>query len=82
MQQRSVRILTAIGCAVVLLLPVLSIFDDDAADRDAFDHLVVPVAAFIAAAAMTALALVEPQRHSLARYPLATLADPRSPPRV
>ena len=82
MQQRSVRSLFAIGCAVALLLPILSIFDDEAADRDAFDNLAVPVGAFIAAVALTALSVVESQRPSLARYPLATLADPRSPPRA
>jgi fumarate reductase subunit C len=82
MQQRSVRALFVIGCAVALLLPILSIFDDDSADRDAFDNLAVPVAVFIAVVVLTALSLVEPQRQSLARYPLATLADPRSPPRA
>jgi len=82
MQQRSVRTIFAIGCAVALLLPVLSIFDEDASDRDALDYLALAVATFIAAAGLTVVAMVESQRRSLARYPLATLADPRSPPRA
>jgi hypothetical protein len=82
MQQRPVRILLIIGCCAALLLPILSIFDDDASDRDAFDTLALPVAAFIATAALTALGVTEPQRRSLARCPLVILSDPRSPPRA
>ena len=82
MQQSSTRAVFAIGCAVALLLPVLSIFDDDFSDRDAFDALAVPVSAFVIAAMLVPIAFVEIERRSLARYPLATLADPRSPPRA
>ena len=82
MQQRNIRAVLAVGCAVALLLPILSIFDDDFGDRDAFDSLAVVVSAFVVTAALIALALVETERRSLARYPLVTLADPRSPPRA
>ena len=83
MQQRTRRAIIALGCAVALLLPILSIFDDDFFDRDTFDELAaVLVLAFAIFAALIALATVEPQRHSLARYRLATLTDPRSPPRA
>ena len=82
MQQRSVRNLIVIGCAVALLLPILSIFDEDASDRDALDQLALPIAAFVAVAGFSVLGVVEPQQRSLARYPLDTLADPRSPPRA
>jgi peptidoglycan/LPS O-acetylase OafA/YrhL len=82
MQQRSVRTLFVLGCAVALLLPVLSLFDGDAADRDAFDNVALAVAAVVAAVALTALAVIEPQRRSLARWSLAVLTDPRSPPRA
>ena len=82
MQQRNARAVLALGCAVALLLPILSIFDDDFFDRDAFDELAVAVAAFVVAAALIALAFVEPLPRSRARYPLVILTDPRSPPRA
>ena len=82
MQQRAVRAVFAIGCAVALLLPILSIFDDDLFDRDAFDELALAVGAFVVSAALIALAFVEPRPRSLARYPLVILSDPRSPPRA
>ena len=82
MQQRHARAIIALGCAVALLLPVLSIFDDDFGDRDAFDAPALAVAGFVIAAALIALALIESQPRSLARYPLVTLSDPRSPPRA
>ena len=82
MQQRSVRAVLVLGCAVALLLPILSIFDDDFFDRDAFDELAVVVSTFVIAAAFIALAIVEPAARSRARYPLVILTDPRSPPRA
>ena len=82
MQQRSARLIFALGCAVALLLPILSIFDDDFFDRDAFDELAVVVTAFVIAATFVALAVVESQQRSFARYPLVILSDPRSPPRA
>jgi len=82
MQQRSVRLVFAIGCAAALLLPVLSIFDDDFFDRDAFDELAIFVAAYVVAAVLIALAIIESQPRSFARYRLVILSDPRSPPRA
>jgi hypothetical protein len=82
MQQRNVRAVFAIGCAVALLLPILSIFDDDFFDRDAFDELAVVVAAFVVAAVFFALAIIEPQPRAFACYQLVILSDPRSPPRA
>ncbi len=82
-QQRQRRAIIAIGCAVALLLPVVSIFDDDFFDRDTFDTLAaVLVATLVVSAGLTALTLVEPQRRSLVRYPRTTPCDPRSPPRA
>jgi len=77
MQQRSVRAVLIIGCAAALLLPILSIFDDDFFDRDAFDEL-----AIVVAAAFIALATIDPQSRAFAHYPLVILSDPRSPPRA
>jgi hypothetical protein len=82
MQQRSVRAVLIFGCAVALLLPILSIFDDDFFDRDAFDELAVVVAAFVVAAAFVALAVIDPLPRAFSRYPLVILSDPRSPPRA
>jgi hypothetical protein len=82
MQQRNVRAMVAFGCAVALLLPILSIFDDDFFDRDAFDELAVAVAAFVVTATLIALAVIEPQRRALAPSRFVILSDPRSPPRA
>ena len=67
---------------MALLLPILSIFDDDFFDRDLFDQLAVAVAAFTVAIALVALAFIEPLPRAFARYPLVILSDPRSPPRA
>jgi len=78
LQQRNVRTVLAIGCAVALLLPLVAQFDDAfLAGLDA-----VIVAEVVGVAALIALATVHPQRHSLARVTLAALTDPRSPPRA
>ena len=78
MQQRNARAVIALGCAVALLLPLVSIFDEDVLnDLDAF--LAVEA---VVLAALTALALVVAQPRSLARRTLAALTDPRSPPRA
>jgi len=82
MQQRHVRAIVSLGCAVALLLPILSIFDDDFFDRDAFDELAIVVAAYVVAAVLIALAVIEPEPRSYARYRLVILSDPRSPPRA
>jgi len=82
MQQRTVRAVFAVGCAVALLLPILSIFDDDFFDRDAFDELAVAVASFVIAAVLIAVAMMERQPPATARQRLVTPSDPRSPPRA
>ena len=82
MQQRHVRAIVSLACAVALLLPILSIFDDDFFDRDAFDELAVVVAVFVITAALIALAFIEPQRRVFAHDRLVILTDPRSPPRA
>ena len=78
MQQRNARAVIAIGCAVALLLPLVSIFDDDVLDG----LNAVVVAEVVVLAALIALAAVHTQSHSLARVTLAALTDPRSPPRA
>ena len=82
MQKGRRRAILAIGCAFALLLPILSIFDDDFFDRDAFDELAIVVAAYVVAAVLIALAIIESQQRSFARYRLVILSDPRSPPRA
>src|SRR5262249_27927519 len=82
MQQRNVRAVIALGCAVALLLPILSIFDDDFFDRDAFDELAVIVPAFVITAALIALAMIEPSSRVFPRYGLVIHSAPRSPPRA
>ena len=82
MQQRTVRAVFVVGCAVALLLPILSIFDDDFFDRDAFDELFIAVATFVIAAVFIAVAIIERQPPVMARQRLVTLSDPRSPPRA
>jgi hypothetical protein len=82
MQQRTVCAIFALGCAVALLLPILSIFDDDFFDRDAFDELAVAVATFVVAAVFIAVAVIDRQPRVMARQRLVTPSDPRSPPRA
>ena len=81
MQQRNVRALVALGCAVALLLLVFTIFDDDFFDKDAFDELFVAVATFVVTATLIALALVETESRPAEVVRLVVLSDPRSPPR-
>jgi hypothetical protein len=82
MQQRTVRAVFVLGCAVALLLPILSIFDNDFFDRDAFDELAVAVATFVVSAVFIAVAIIERQPPAMAWQRLVTLSDPRSPPRA
>jgi hypothetical protein len=82
MQQRNARAVIALGCAVALLLPILSIFDNDFFDRDAFDELFVAVVVFTVTAALIALAFIDPQPKPFTTYRLVILSDPRSPPRA
>ena len=83
MQRRNViRAIIAIGCAVALLLIVLTIFDNDFWDRDAFDELFVGVATFVIAAMLLAMTVIEQQRRILAPCRLVIRTDTRSPPRA
>jgi len=79
--RRSRRVMFAVACAVALLFPIISI-SDDFIDRDALDDVMaVVVSLFVVVAAFVALAVIEPERRSRATLLLATLSDPRSPPR-
>ena len=81
-QWRSRRVTLALACAAVLLFPIISI-SDDFIDRDALDDVfAIVVALFVIASALVALAIVEPERRSQAQLLVATLSDPRSPPRA
>ena len=80
--RRSRQVTLTVACAVALLFPIISI-SDDFIDRDALDDVfAVVVTLFVVAAALMALATVEPQRRSRAALLVATLSDPRSPPRA
>ncbi len=80
--QRSRRVTLTLACAVALLFPIISI-SDDFIDLNALDDVfAVVVALFVIVAALVALAVVEPERRSRAILLVATLSDPRSPPRA
>ena len=81
-QHNVVRAIFAIGCAVALLLIVLTIFDDDFWDHDAFDDLFLGVAAYVITAVLLAMMTLQPQRRVLAPFRLIIRTDPRSPPRA
>jgi hypothetical protein len=81
--RRSPRVRFAIGCALALLFPIISVSDDLIADRDALEEaLAIVVEAVIFVVALVAVARVEMIRPRHATLLLVPLSDPRSPPRA
>jgi len=81
--QRSRRVLFALGCAAVLLFPIVSVSDDLAADRNVLeDALGVVVKAVILIIAFVTVARIESIRPRRVTLLLVPPSDPRSPPRA
>ncbi len=79
--RRSTRVSLALGCALALLFPIVSVSDDLLADRDSFEEaLAVVVTAVILAIAFVAVARIETIRPRRVTLLLVPSADPRSPP--
>ncbi|HYS55582.1 MAG TPA: hypothetical protein VER58_17625 [Thermoanaerobaculia bacterium] len=82
-RRRSRRVSLAIGCALALLFPIISVSDDLIADRDALEEaLALVVEAVILVVALVVVAKIESIRDRRATLFLIPLADPRSPPRA
>jgi hypothetical protein len=80
--QQSKRVSFALGCALAMLFPIVSVSDDLLPDREAFEEaLALVVNAVILLVALVALARVAPLRLCFAKLHLIPLTDPRSPPR-
>ena len=79
---RSKRAFYAIGMALVLLFPIVSVSDDLLAGPESFeDALAIVVDVIILLIALVAIARVEPTRSRRAAFLPLVAADPRSPPR-
>jgi len=81
--RRSPRVMIALACAVALLFPIISLSDDlfcPDAIYNVFSFVVVALFALLTA--FIALNVIEPERRSRAILLVATLSDPRSPPRA
>jgi hypothetical protein len=72
--------LIALGCALALLFPIVSL-SDDLADRDVFEEaLAIVVKAVTFAVAFVAVGRIESVRTRRATLSLIPHCDPRSPP--
>ncbi len=79
--RRSNHVWLALGCALALLFPIVSVSDDLIADRESFEEaLAVVVTAVIFVTAFVAIARIESNRPRRATLLLVPSADPRSPP--
>ena len=79
---RSKRALYAIGMALVLLFPIVSVSDDLLAGPESFeDALAIVVDVITLLIAFAAIAQVEPVRSRRTAYVALVSSDPRSPPR-
>ena len=80
-RRRSSRALSAIGCALVLLFPIVSVSDDLLPDRDSFEEaLAIAVEAVTLIIIFVAIARVKIARPRGVTLLLVPSADPRSPP--
>lgn len=78
---RSKRAFYAIGMALVLLFPIVSVSDDLLAGPDSLeDALAIVVDVIILFIAFVAIACVEPVRSRRTAFVPLVAADPRSPP--
>lgn len=81
--RRSRRVLFALGCAAVLLFPIVSVSDDLIADRNVLEEaLGVLVKAVILVIAFVTLARIDSIRPRRVTLLLVPPSDPRSPPRA
>jgi len=72
----------ALGCALALLFPIVSL-SDDLADRDVLEEaLAIVVKAVTLAVTFVALGRIESLRPRRVTLSLIPLTDPRSPPRA
>ena len=81
--RRTPRVMVALACLIALLFPIISVSDDlicPDAIYSVFSFVVVALFAFLTA--FIALNVIEPERRSRALLLVATLSDPRSPPRA
>jgi len=79
--RRSPRVSLALGCALALLFPIVSVSDDLLSDRDSFEEaLAIVVKAVILVVAFVTIARIEPVRPRRATLTLVPSSDPRSPP--
>jgi len=79
--RRSKRDLFALGCALALLFPIVSVSDDLIADRDSFEvALALVIEAVILAVIFVTIARLEAVRPRRVTLLLVPLTDPRSPP--
>ncbi len=80
--RRSRRVLFAIGCAMALLFPIVSLSDDLLGGQESFEEaLAIVVDAVILLIALVAIAAVEAVRPRRAAFVPLVSSDPRSPPR-
>ena len=78
--RRKSHALIALGCALALLFPIVSL-SDDLADRDVLEEaLAIVVKAVTLAVTFVALGWIETIRTRRATLSLIPLTDPRSPP--
>jgi hypothetical protein len=81
--RRTPRVMIALALLIALLFPIISVSDDIICPDAIYNVFsVVVVALFALLAAFVALNVIEPERRSRALLLVATLSDPRSPPRA
>ena len=81
-RRRQRHVWIALGCALALLFPIVSL-SDDLADRDVLEEaLAIVVKAVTLAVTFVALGRIESIRPRRATLSLIPLSDPRSPPRA
>jgi Na+/H+ antiporter NhaD/arsenite permease-like protein len=79
--RRSGRVSLALGCALALLFPIVSVSDDLLTDRDSFEEaLAIVVKAVILLIAMVTIARIESIRPRRVTLLFVPPSDPRSPP--
>lgn len=71
----------ALLCAFALLLPIISIADDDFASASSFDDAATLAVAIVIAILFIALARIHSVAEPAYAIAFATPSDPRSPPR-
>src|ERR1700730_5816251 len=77
--RRSHRVMLALGCALALLFPIISVSDDFAGDSNDFrdDAVALLVTAVVVTASLVAIAGIELHHPRPALQFVRTLSDPR-----